>query len=570
METNREIDSAQKASIVFDALKAGKLKIRQEDEVWARELMALPRRITGLLDVSKLSPRTLAIVRAAALALSGLDLNSEESVVEKALSTLDAQCILFHHYEELFSALVGANSSAVASTEEIKSRVLDRIRLADHAVFDDFNAAVGELKLFYEQNAAAMFRAGKSLGGVKVVLGGQRKFGGSTLSATRIGGLYCDTQLIPDPVFPFLKGDLQLNALHLHLAIVLFHILPLRPLVDARLSVPPVLVFPSFEEDLERKDAITQAGMESMFLKVVAPACNASVASLEDLFDYATKHERAFLAAITNEKLFIPPGGTAETVGTADESLDIYLRDLKGLRDSKMLSRMEKMPRGALVLNAILERLRPQYHLAENADELDAQPMLSLPVHWYYFERCARAETRELVRQQVLSRDAFDILRALQDDSLTWLANVPIGGLVELRERMEHAELREQLKKFTTQLTATGPAELEAVLREVRHGLNVLIQRQKKAIKDVEDRYAPKYSSTAAGIAIGALAGASMFFMPTLAVAAGVTAPIATALGGVGGGSLAIAKDAVGQLVEKRRVRKSMLGMLATARNASK
>jgi hypothetical protein len=77
----------------------------------------------------------------------------------------------------------------------------------------------------------------------------------------------------------------------------------------------------------------------------------------------------------------------------------------------------------------------------------------------------------------VLSRDAFDILRALQDDSLAWLANIPIEGLAELRQRMEHADLRDQLKKYTAQLTSAGTGEMDAVVREVRHGLETLIQR---------------------------------------------------------------------------------------------
>lgn len=570
MEFDRKLDSAQKASTVLEALEAGKLKLRPQDETWARELRALPRGITGLLDISKLSAEALAIVRSTALALTYLEQEKDEQYGESALSMLDAQCALFRHYEALFSALTGTPASKVASPEEIKSRMLERLRGADSAIFDDFNAAVGELEQFYRENAVSMFHAAKSLGGVKVVSGGQRQFGPSALSATRIAGLYCDTQLIPDPVWPFLTGDLHLNALHLQLAIVLFHILPLRPLVEARLSEPPILVFPSFEENLEYKDAITQAGIASLVLKVVAPVCNANLGTIEELFEYAAKHERPFLDTITRERLFLPPGVALGDIGTAAEAADIYLRELKGIRHADLLTKMEKLPRGVLVLNGILERLRPQYHLVENAEELDAQPMLSQPVHWYYFERCAQAETRELVNQQILSREAFDILRALQDDSLTWLASVPVEGLVELRQRMEHTELREQLKKFTAQLTAAGPTELESVAREVRHGLDVLIQRQKKAIKDIEDRYSPKYWAAGAGSIIGTLAGASMFFMPTLAAAAGITAPIATVLGTIGGGGMAIAKDAVSQSVEKRRARRSMLGILATAQMSSK
>jgi hypothetical protein len=253
--------------------------------------------------------------------------------------------------------------------------------------------------------------------------------------------------------------------MHLQLAIVLFYILPLRPLVDARLPEPPVLIFPSFEEGLEEKDAITQSGIASLMVKVVAPTCDASLRTIEELFEFARKHENSFLDAISREKLFVPPGCDPKTVGTAQEAASIYLRELKGIRSAEVLHKMEQLPRGVLVLNGILERLRPLHHLMENSEELVAQPMLSQSVHWYYFERCAQAEALELVNERVIARESLDILRALQDDSLTWLANIPIDGLVDLRRNLEHAELREQLKRYTTQLTSANPAELGVVTK---------------------------------------------------------------------------------------------------------
>jgi hypothetical protein len=570
MDVDRSVDSAQKISMVIDALRAGTLKIRRQDEPWARELLALPRGPTGLLDISKLSRKALAMARATALALRGLSQGFEEKPPEPNLSLLDSQCALFRHYEALFLALTGTNSENVASPEEIKSRLLERVRHFSDDLADDFNTAAGELEQFYLENSTALFRIAQSIGGVKVVLGGQRQFGPSALAATRIAGLYCDTQLIPDPVYPFLMGgDLHLNALHLQLAIVLFHILPLRPLADARLPEPPILVFPSFEEALEERDAITQAGLGSLIVKVVAPALNAKIGTIDEMFEYAAKYEQEFLYGITKERLFIPPGVAADKVGSASEAAEIYLRDLKGIRDQRILDEMHRLPRGVLVLNGILERLRPQYHLMENAEELHAQPLLSQPAHWYYFERCSLAETRALVNERILRPEAFDILRALQDDSLTWLANIPVQGLAEIRERLEHADLREQLGKITAQLTAAGPAELDAVVREVRHALEVLIQRQQKAIKDIEDKYAPKRWVTGTGSVIGALAGASMHFMPSLAALAGVTAPVASVLGAMGAGGAAAAAGGIGQLVEKRMARKTMLGMLAAARAKS-
>ena len=560
------LDSIQKVSAVVDALKAGKLKIRPQDEAWAKELLSLPRGLTGLLDISKLSPAALAQARATAMALIALTQEGEDHQKEKPHSIEDYQCELFRLYEEIFLSLTGAPSDSIASTEEIRLRMIERVRQDSPELFDDFNAAIGELEELYNRSAGAVFRAAKSLGGVKTVTGGQRQFGLSALTAARIAGLYCDTQLIPDPVWPFLASNLRLNALHLQLAIVLFHILPLRPLADARLPISPILIFPSFEEALEEKDAVTQAGIASLAVKVIAPVCDASLTTIEELFDYATKSERQFLDAITREKLFIPPGIEPQDVGTAEQAARIYLKEIEGIRDREIVDKMKTLPIGFLVLNGIFERIRPQYHIRENSEELNAQPILSQSVHWYYFERCAQVDAKELVNEKVISQEAFVSLRALQDDSLGWLANIPIAGLVELRQRMEHADLREQLKKYTAQLTSAGPAELEAVVREVRHGLEALVQRQQKAIKDIEDKYSPKKWAAGTGALFGALAGASMSFMPSLAALAGVTAPAATIITAAGAGGIAAGKEVVSQLVEKRRARRTLLGMLATAR----
>jgi hypothetical protein len=50
VEVDRTLDSTHKISMVIDALMAGTLTVREQDEVLARELLALPRGITGLVD----------------------------------------------------------------------------------------------------------------------------------------------------------------------------------------------------------------------------------------------------------------------------------------------------------------------------------------------------------------------------------------------------------------------------------------------------------------------------------------------------------------------------------------
>lgn len=569
MNGEQALDSVQRVSDVIDALATGRLHVPEEHQAWAKQLLALPRGATGLLDISTLTSEDLARARSTVLLLrfQGQEPREEEASIPLGLH--DAQCELFRLFEKLFIGLTGVSSGLVETEEEIRGRMIERISARSNRMAQGVNSAAEEIEEFYTQNASAMFHAAQSLGGLKVVLGGQRVFGPSALTATRVAGLYCDTQLIPDPVYPFFAGDLHLNAMHLQLALVLFHILPLRPLVEARLSEPPILIFPSFEQGLERHDSVTQAGIASLALKVIGPSCNANLQSIEELQEFARSYEDKFLETVLGDRLFVPPGGNPERTLTARDAADSYLASLQGIRSEAALNLMRKLPTGSLIFNGIIERLVPQYHLLENANELAAQPMVSQQTHWHYFERCASAEARELVNAQVISRESFDVLRAIQDDSLKWLANIPVEGLADLRRNREHAGLREQLTKFTTQLASAGPADLSSVTREVRHGLEAMIQLQQKAIADIERKYAPPRWKAAAGATLGVAASACVSFLPALATVVGATAPVATAILSAAGGAVAYTNELIGEAVEKRQARKSLLGMLAIAHSKS-
>lgn len=188
-----------------------------------------------------------------------------------------------------------------------------------------------ELAAFYGRYRMSLFQHAKQLGGVKLVTGGQRRFGPSALQGIRISGLYVDTQLIPDPVYPYLVGDLHQNAKHLQLALSLSELLKLTPLVDAHLPVPPVFVFPSFEEELEQNDAWTKTGIENLTVLLIGRVCPGEFSSLDELFEFAAKHEGAFIDAMAKNRMFIPPGTDPEENLHPADAAKRYLAELEGL-----------------------------------------------------------------------------------------------------------------------------------------------------------------------------------------------------------------------------------------------
>lgn len=570
MENEREFDTVKKVTAVANALKNGTLVVRQQDSHWVEEVLSAPRDLMGLVNIKYLSPKTIAIARASALAVYHLEQSKETPKPPGYGEAAKLQVELFGLFEAMFAAMTGVAAEYVGSEEEVRSRFEHRIRHESRSFEQSVARAEEELRSFYNSHKTKLFGAARQLGGLKTVLGGQRAYTGSAIAATRISGLYVDTQLIPDPVLPFFLRDLHLNASIFQLTLTLYHILQLKPLVDAQLPEPVVFIFPSFEESLEENDLVTKAGIAHLALSVLRPACDARIESLDELFEYAARYEDKFAEKVLQKNLFIPPGQAPGARLKWPDVIDEYLECLKGVRNRELLEAMRKTNRGVLLANGVIERIRPQYHLLENADELTAQPLLCMPAHWHYFEVCSGTAARELVEQRVLNEQTYQTLRAMHDDSLGWLANVPVRGLLELRIKGEHVALREELKRQTSQLAAAGGVGLDEVVREVNHGLSVLVQRQQKAIKEVEERYKSKYASTVTGALLGAGAGAAMLLMPSLALVAGITAPAAAAVGALVGGGGTLAKEKAAEVVEKRNVSKTLVGMLATARNQAK
>jgi hypothetical protein len=558
------IENTQRLLNLQTAVRNGKMHFRPQDEECVQEFMAVSLRPGKLLEPNQLSEQTLNLVRVSAMALhvSSIEYHHNETVAAE-ISLADGQSELFRLFAEIFVVLTGHSYDAIYSHEEIKESVLKQLRRSSESFERDFNAAMQNLGEFYNEHSSVIFRHAKELGGLKVVLGGQRTFGSSALGGIRKMGLYVDTQLIPDPIYPFFETELHLKAKYVELMLNLHRILQLKPLVDARLPVPPILVFPSFEKILEERDVKTQVGIQDLVLQVAGSACPATLLSMEELVKYTHERKDEFIHAMLAAQLFVPPGAMPGQIMSAHEAIERHLAELREFRSPENMAEMEKLPPESVILVGIMERLTPQYHLLENGEELSAQPLLTQSAHWHYFEKCAQSAAQTLRRNGLLSEDAFLTVRALQSEKLAWLENVPIPTLAVLLQNQENIGFRDELRKHTALLTAAGATDLDRVVREVTHAVESLVQKHQKTIKDIEAKYSSK---NAIGIGLGGAAivvGAAAQFMPSLGVL-GVAAPVATVAGAVAN----YTNTKLQEHAEKKLARRSLMGVLATtARN---
>jgi len=342
-EQQREhADRAQKIIFGRRALETGRIKIPPDQEQFARELLAAPIGPLGLVDVRNLSQETIRFASTLGLAARAMQhFEPEEERKPQMLSAQEIQLELFSHFTHFFVALVGVAPEENLTRQDIKEHMLALLSKKNEPLWRARVEAVEEeLRAFYEEYRAEIYRQAKALGGVKLVTGGQRAFEHSALQGIRISSLYADTQLIPDPIYPHFVGDLHLNAQPLQLAFSLYFLLKLRPLVDAQLPVPPIFVFPSFEKDLEKNDPVTMTGINDLIVRVVGAACDGIFTQVEELAEFSVKHEARFVEAIDRARLFVPLGADPNRYMPARDAAALYLEELECVRDASALEHL--------------------------------------------------------------------------------------------------------------------------------------------------------------------------------------------------------------------------------------
>src|SRR3546814_15050797 len=104
------------------------------------------------------------------------------------------------------------------------------------------------------------------------------------------------------------------------------------------------------------------------------------------------------------------------------------------------------------------------------------------------------------------------------------------------------------------------------MVREINHGLASLVQRQQRAMADIERKYAPKKMAAYFGAGSGLAMAATVLFLPALSPLLGIAVPAAAATAAIGGGLLGYGKEKIGEKSEKQHAERSLLGVLATAR----
>lgn len=475
------------------------------------------------------------------------------------------QRALFAIYDEFFRRVVGTDAASFAARGDFGAALrADADRITARA-YDAYRWGGDALAGYYRVQGMRAFAAAQRLGGVKLVLGGGSAFLGSHYDAVRAVALYADTVLIPDPVLPWVEDPREHEAFrHLRLLQSLMWVLHLKPLVDADLPYPAVVVFPSYEKSLTRDDPATQAMTDALIADVVSRELSPYLGGrtfdgVDALLAFADAESPALLRAVDAAGLFMAPG--AEGPEPLARGIARYREYVGTWRTKAAGSVYGAAPDARLVVAGLMERIEPQYHLLENADELRAQPLLALDAQWHYYTRIARAYEGKLADAGALKPETVAALRALNRPGLAWLGNVPPGALAELRRANENDAFRRALDAHLGALRAAPTDDLDRVAGEVARALASLIAAHQNEVRRIDEDFAVKHGRTLAASVVTAAA----LFVPALAPFTSVIAPSA---------AVPLAGKYLSNKLEERQLRaraaRSLTGVLAAAKRVER
>lgn len=390
--------------------------------------------------------------------------------------------------------------------------------------FIAFSVLEKDLKKLYAEEGGKAFGAAKKLDACKLNLGGSSRFLQTQLNATRKSLLYSDTVLIPDPVMPWLekKRDEEQFQYVIPLQMVFF-ILHLSDLRGSDFDLPPFFVFPSFEKSLEEHDQQTQENSIQLITDVFSHYVDSGITHPQNIIEFASRNPDEYYKKIEASRLFVSPG--SEPGESVKVALENYKAEMRRWRTEDWCNELFSKGDVNIVTNAIFERIMPNYHLLENADELRSHPLLCISAQAHYYQLIANMKNSTIGAKASFDPSVFPILQSLNSKRLDYLANIKDSQLVMLRKTKENIEFRRDLRNLVNSLSDTKLDDLGYVTAEVCSHIESAVSKHEKQISSLNNKYEAKNKSTA--LIAGGTFAVTMF--PVLAPFLGVLLPVSGA-----------------------------------------
>jgi len=559
----RQIDSIEK---LISDLREGRTSVSPEVAKQLRpELEKIEHDADGSLVLDSCSPALRAFARAYRLASTGFEdgARTERAQNFDPTDQLDVATYnreLFDALETFFARSTGYASRDFVRDGETFGQSINRIgkemrrdpNLASRRM-QESSRAVEILVAHYRNNISRILPAVRSLGGTKLVLGGKQSFSQASFDAVRSMLLYADTILIPDPVFPWFETDRGEESFkHVRMLESAWSILMLKPLVDANLAIPPIVVFPSMEKLLEQRDEQTRYGIERDTIMFFSHYLDARFDDMTEIMTFAGRHPNRFFESVKRHSLFVPAGGGSIGMDLRD-ALAMQRRENERWRSEAYLAELSKLSDAEFVLHSICERLVPLFHLSDNASALRCAPLVSLPVHWHYLKLRSATSAEDAIAGGATDRKTLALVQTLENGPTRWLGNVALADIVRLRRDGANADFRSRMSKVLDRLGDTDLADLSVVAGEVAHEFRTIVSDHDAELNRIEATYQP--------VNVGALA--TSIFTAAASMTPWLSSFVPAAA--ISGAAVARAASYAAEIAEKRQHKRSLVGILAAS-----
>lgn len=454
---------------------------------------------------------------------------------------------------EFFVGVVGKCSSSFTSFDEVHCELKSNLHKSD-CVMNCFADMEQSLRSLYSSQGPDAFKFAQELNACKLVLGGSSRFYGTQLNATKRALLFADTVLIPDPILPYLERERpEEKFLYIHIIKTVFFVLQMKDLNSKSFDMLPFFIFPSWEKSLEEHDQHTQEQTKQLITDIFSHYVDSGIKTSDEIYDFAVNNEKTFLDQVEKSQLFVAPGRKAgDSVRVA---MRHYKTEMLSMRSQEWCDEYLRLPELAIIINAVCERILPQFHLLENADELKSNPLLCIDSQAHYYQLVSSMKNSFISDYVKFDAQTSGIVRALTDTRLDFLSNIPYEQMIEIRKSNENVEFRKQLRELVNSLPTTKIADLAHVSSEVCAYVEASVSKHRKEVEAIKVKYKTKHKQTAV---IGT-ASLAVALYPVLA-------PFITGVGLMATGGKYI-NDKLEERNELKQVSHSLMGVISLAKS---
>lgn len=466
---------------------------------------------------------------------------------KQAISQLEIQKMYFEILEANFGSFYEAMIEHGLTPHDVAESFLsdqNRKEVTIKALPDFFEA----LTSFWEAVYFSSWVHEEETEHSKAIFGGAIFPDDSTNIASQLG-LYFDTIVVFDPLSKVRTLMFQLGPEKACFDTIVYalRLLEFKPLILAELDPPILIVMPEkIYHDVDYRPYLDSVSIKS------------TTKLLSEIFKQPFENE-------DSAHEFLKDFDTAEKILKATKKQDyiIFEKDDPRPLDVQLQDYIKTYsstfdihhPGEALFLY-LKSRMMQAEVVLDYSTDFHGTPLIQAPVSWDYFNFLLEVDA---VRGK--ATDKLHITKALsQTDSkdMSWLGNIPMGSLVELRRAGATDEIKEIINKDIQTLLDMDSSNFEKTTNQVFSNLEAAFVDHQKRLKEIDEKFLKKFGLNLAGTLVSGAIHLAAAHLP----------PLVTTISGMAG--LPTAKEVVQSSIdyakEKRSAEITPVGMLVRAK----